>query len=448
MSTECSPQPASITYRPALRRRLILALLLAGTIAAIIASAFMLVQLYHDERALTVHRLDEIERTLVPSLEDGVWQVDGARVDLLLNALIQTPGVTAVIVRPTDGEPMVRGNPGEDVLLERHYPLTFSGAGDSYALGDLEVQAGRQHILDRLRSRGLALATTVLFTVGAMGFVVLIVFRLWVTRHLQVMARQASAFSTERFDSALRLPDKRRSSPPDELDTLVDALNAMRERLVGELTLRARHESELEAYSAQLERKVAERTKALQVTNQTLLQQQEMLQQLVDTDALTGVASRRQTLALASSALKMAQRSAKRPSVLMLDIDHFKQVNDQHGHASGDAVLRAIAQCCREQLREGDVIGRMGGEEFMILLPAADHSTTAAVAERLRTAIAARHVHGEADVDIRVTVSIGIARAMDGETLESLMQRADQALYSAKRGGRNRVCVDGNTPST
>lgn len=440
MSAQTPAAPSSLVYQPALRRRFVIALLLVGGLAAAVSSGFMLLQLYRDEVVLAEHRLDDIGRTLVPSLEDGLWQVDGTRIDLLLNALMQMPGVTAVIVHPAGGERMVRGHPGTDVLLERRYALKFRGDGN-YALGDLQIQVGRQHILDRLRSRGLALAATVLFTVGAMGVVVLIVFRLWVTRHLQAMARQASALSAERFDIALSLPDKRRSSPPDELDTLVDALNAMRERLVGELTVRVRHENELEAYSAQLERKVAERTNELRVANQTLLQQQDLLQQLVDTDALTGAVSRRQTIALAASALKIAQRSEERPSVLMLDVDHFKQVNDQHGHASGDAVLRMIAQRCREQLREGDVIGRIGGEEFMIVLPATDRHTASAVAERLRMVIAAGRVHGEAGIDIQVTVSIGLSRALDGESLESLMQRADQALYRAKHGGRNRVCI-------
>ena len=124
----------------------------------------------------------------------------------------------------------------------------------------------------------------------------------------------------------------------------------------------------------------------------------------------------------------------------MVDIDHFKQVNDTSGHAVGDQVLQQVAEHCRQELRETDVVGRYGGDEFAILLPESDPVAAAQVAERLRQRIARQPLNTTTG-PVAVTISLGIA-ALDDEnlTLDILLSRADQALYDAKQGGRNRVC--------
>jgi diguanylate cyclase (GGDEF)-like protein len=129
--------------------------------------------------------------------------------------------------------------------------------------------------------------------------------------------------------------------------------------------------------------------------------------------------------------------------VLMLDIDYFKQVNDRYGHACGDEVLREVAQRCRKNTREVDVLGRYGGEEFVIVLANVSYSPAHLVAERLRAYVTATPVKTTSG-SIPVTISIGLALLDEATTtLEALVQRADGALYNAKRNGRNRVEVDG-----
>ncbi|NKF21028.1 GGDEF domain-containing protein [Solimonas marina] len=127
-------------------------------------------------------------------------------------------------------------------------------------------------------------------------------------------------------------------------------------------------------------------------------------------------------------------------SVAMLDLDHFKQINDRYGHAIGDDVLRRFAETVRDVIRPGDVVGRYGGEEFLLLLPGANADAALAITDRVRRAVA-RHDWARLAEGLCVTVSIGIAGAALGESARSMVDRADQALYAAKRHGRNRVLL-------
>ncbi len=127
--------------------------------------------------------------------------------------------------------------------------------------------------------------------------------------------------------------------------------------------------------------------------------------------------------------------------VLLLDIDHFKRVNDTYGHAVGDQVLRGLADRCRALVRQVDIVGRYGGEEFAFLLPETDLFQASAIAERLRSAIAENPFTSEQG-PIAITVSLGVSRAgRDLSSLVALIEQADTALYQAKQKGRNRVEV-------
>ena len=164
------------------------------------------------------------------------------------------------------------------------------------------------------------------------------------------------------------------------------------------------------------------------------------LVQLATTDFLTGLPNRREFMARLEDEQARLQRDVGgRAAVLMLDIDHFKDINDAHGHDWGDAVLRHLAGLMRDSQRKIDMLGRVGGEEFAILLPGADLEAARAFAERLRQRIADTPM-GRNGNSIAITVSIGIASLATAESSgDAALVRADQALYRAKRGGRNRV---------
>lgn len=163
------------------------------------------------------------------------------------------------------------------------------------------------------------------------------------------------------------------------------------------------------------------------------------LRKLATTDSLTGIANRRRFLSKAPKEVTRSQRYGRDLSVLMLDVDHFKTINDRYGHAVGDQVLCRLVEVCNDELREHDVIGRLGGEEFAILLPETVLETARAVAERLRENIEATTVDGQS---FHFTVSFGVAQVKGSEeTAEEVIRRADEALYRAKQKGRNRVEV-------
>lgn len=176
-------------------------------------------------------------------------------------------------------------------------------------------------------------------------------------------------------------------------------------------------------------------TLLLSVVNARLAAQ---LAQRASTDDLTGVLNRRALREAAVPFVERTQRGGEQLAVLLLDIDHFKSINDTHGHLAGDAVLRQLAGLLQAQLRRDALVTRFGGEEFALVVPVADAQAAARVAERVRDAVA-RQPFDIGSGSLRVTVSVGLAMLTGRETLEATLQRADEALYRAKGAGRNRV---------
>lgn len=174
---------------------------------------------------------------------------------------------------------------------------------------------------------------------------------------------------------------------------------------------------------------------------------QQELERQARTDSLTGLPNRRHFLDFATQELARTARYGGRLSVLMLDVDHFKKVNDTYGHKVGDLALQRLADICRDALREIDITARLGGEEFAVLLPETDSTHALEAAERLRTTIAAARIPLEQGLPLHFTVSIGVA-TLDGAAtnIDTLLNRADKALYEAKRAGRNRVCAGPGMP--
>lgn len=166
------------------------------------------------------------------------------------------------------------------------------------------------------------------------------------------------------------------------------------------------------------------------------------LQYLVQVDPLTRVFSRRHFMAMTERELANAARYASSLSALMLDIDHFKKVNDTYGHQVGDQVLKQLGRLFSGVLREVDIVGRYGGEEFAVVLPKTGLDQAIEISERLRQAVAASPLPLAHGLPLTVTVSIGVTELRDSaENIDALLARADKALYDAKHLGRNRVCV-------
>jgi diguanylate cyclase (GGDEF)-like protein len=170
-----------------------------------------------------------------------------------------------------------------------------------------------------------------------------------------------------------------------------------------------------------------------------LVRNAERLERLATTDEMTGICNRRHFLTLAESEWRRFQDDGAPFALLILDVDLFKSINDRFGHYVGDAVIKSMAAICQREKRDADILARIGGEEFVLLLPQTRRNEAVGFAEKLRQRVETEpFVHdGES---LRLTISIGVAEAEAGMTgISDIMKRADQALYDAKRGGRNRV---------
>lgn len=169
-----------------------------------------------------------------------------------------------------------------------------------------------------------------------------------------------------------------------------------------------------------------------------LLRDKELMRVQARTDALTGVMNRRAVMERLAVELARAKREGRPISAAMLDIDHFKQVNDVHGHEAGDSVLKAVIGSVGRTLRVYDAVGRLGGEEFLIIAPGADHGNAARLFERVRRGVEGQCVDA-GGAGVKVTVSIGFVTCRGDIEAEGLIRMADEAMYRAKRAGRNRV---------
>ena len=312
-------------------------------------------------------------------------------------------------------------------LVQRHGHKGFVGRAeglDGYAALRQVPGAGWYALTIKPERLIMARALAPIPRIAAMAAIALAVCLLIVTlalRHLVAKPLRRLTREAERItrdlaaEAMLELPERERIGSE-----------------VAQLSARfATMASAIRTSHADLEQRVAERTRALNEAN-------EKLRILSELDPLTGVANRRKIMSELDARLeRMTAGSAL--AVVALDIDRFKTINDRHGHLAGDDALRALA--CRVQalLRPGDAIGRMGGEEFVIILDRARPVVADAIAERIRAAIARQPFHVHGNVTLKITASLGLAVWSVGDSAKELYARADEALYEAKTAGRN--CV-------
>lgn len=210
-----------------------------------------------------------------------------------------------------------------------------------------------------------------------------------------------------------------------------------RGELVGSLYVAARR---VEAFDAESHQVLAEVGTSLAISLVDARLNAE-IRRLAVVDELTGLANRRQLVVIGRRELQRAKRYDRPLSVLMIDVDHFKRVNDRYGHPVGDVVLKVLAERCSGAVRDIDLVTRYGGEEFVVLLPECDLAAVHVAAERLRSAVGETPIESPAGA-LEVTVSIGAAvSSPDTVSLDELIESADEALYLAKEAGRNRVVV-------
>jgi diguanylate cyclase (GGDEF)-like protein len=199
--------------------------------------------------------------------------------------------------------------------------------------------------------------------------------------------------------------------------------------------LRESQTNHLKALNVDLEALVKQRTDQLAVANTALEFEKENLKRLSSTDHLTGLSNRHHFETVFAEHTPVTTRRKITDAVILIDIDHFKKINDTHGHVLGDTVIKSVAGCIKKNSRISDITVRWGGDELIIYAPRTTLKQATQLAEKVRHQINSLHIAGVGSISI----SAGVAVLHPGDTLSQLLQRADQALYEAKLAGRNSV---------
>jgi diguanylate cyclase (GGDEF)-like protein len=305
-----------------------------------------------------------------------------------------------------------------DTFFSRSFDLVHTDPhGRSRGIGEWTVYFDRWTIVTQITDDVEVLLVTAFLRTLILYAIFFVVIRRIIGQPLQQLALQVRRLNIDNLDSQ---PFTLRDRGWHELHALTSVLNMMARKIRGSVQENTRLVEELTEINATLQARVEQRTRELE--------------QLATTDPLTGLANRRKLdQSLAYERLR-AERFNNAFSLVIIDLDHFKSVNDVHGHHAGDLVLQHFAKLLRGTTRGTDIIGRWGGEEFLVICPHTTREEAAILAERVRATAVATEFPA---VGLQ-TCSIGIAQFAAGEDVQSALARADAALYRAKQAGRNR----------
>ncbi|SMC25883.1 diguanylate cyclase (GGDEF) domain-containing protein [Andreprevotia lacus DSM 23236] len=401
-----------------LARRMLLWILSISAVAALMATSIQLFFDYRRDLSDLEQGMRYIEQNQLPGLADAAWNFNVAGLRVQLDGIGRSPWVAGATVRygPSQSAELTTGEIRLDERGIHDFVLQRNGVvvGKIYIAPNLQTLYGRT--LDRI--------AIVLATQGVKSLVIsiciLLVTAWMVTRHLTQMAGFAKSFEPGRQFKPFVLR-RNPKTPRDELAVLADALNDAYQRLYTAHEFEARH-NEI------LSEEVAQRTAELSDAHRKLAR-------LAVTDRLTGLVNRLGLEETFARELGAAHAGGRALSVIIADIDMFKAVNDTWGHQAGDAVLQEFAAILIREARGNDVVGRWGGEEFLILCPQTGLEGACLLAERMRASVAA---HAFPVIGSK-TSTFGVASFRSGDSENSLLKRADDALYRAKAVGRNSV---------
>lgn len=373
------------------------------------------------------------QRTFDKSLAAALWSMDREKLDSIVTGIVEIPDIKGVrIVDHLTGAVVIQSGvfpktneQGKSALVHRFDIIHDEGYGREL-VARAEFHSSFIQLLRR--TQGQILLIIVLATLKTLAFwwIFLAVGKRLLAGPLTEMSESIAAAN---MAHRLQLSESTEKAIVDtELALLRGAYDAQADRiLVAQAALQQANED--------LEKRVLERTLELQEANRKL-------EELAHTDSLTGLANRRQFIALADIEIARARRSGRPLSVIVCDIDKFKLVNDAYGHLVGDKAICHVAAALLESVRLVDAVGRFGGDEFVILLPDIALDEAYLVAERLRARLSAVQLVLDDGRAVDITLSIGVATLEPVDThLEDIFQRADTGLFAAKSCGRNRVIV-------
>lgn len=434
-----TPHPAT-AFSLSVKSRTTMALVLVGLLVIGVTSYFHL-NLESQRRAELINgELKSVPLLYAEPLSRSVAAQQPLVTERLLNSIMSHDGIHAVELSTVQGQRLRLGGALEDkepvqTTFELRHPVEAS------PLGLVRVYAepatwrstlAQDHVLRLILNLFLLVLVLSALAAWMLDRVLL--------RHLRRFSSQAVAFDASSGAESLQWLDSGpHSHPPRELQELNHAIEHVQHSLSEQLRL------EQQRVKA-LDETVAKQTQALRAAEQALEQKQRELATMSRVDPLTGLSNRRDFDDALRREFKRAQRQHGWLSIAVLDLDHFKAYNERYGHAAGDEVLKRFARLLAERFkRDTDIVARLGGEEFVALLPGFDTASAQSLLDQLREDFRAMHVeHLGSPVARVVTVSIGLAAYCPAHPFlspQALLQAADEALYIAKHAGRDRVSL-------
>jgi diguanylate cyclase (GGDEF)-like protein len=417
-------------FRLGVRQKIVLVLIVVLTLALGISSWLALQGQKQDILRETQRHGEDLTRFVSQALSFSVVAYDYHTVDLLLNELAKSQDIGYVKVTSRKGNTMAEA--GAQADADHHWILFQADILlEDTKVGELTLGLDNRRIIRQWEDAGLSLLGKEALIIIIITIGVFLALSYIVIRPLTIISRS--------LDEGVDIRGKILRDIPletgDEFGRLAQQYNEIR--------------NQLNQANEQLQTKIDLAGAKLRETNLQLLARTKELEQLTVTDPLTGLYNRRHFERLTVSELAISLRQREPSSVLMIDIDHFKRVNDTYGHDVGDKVLRDVARILTEVFRKSDAICRVGGEEFIALCHGAYKRDALAIGEKIRKSIEAHAFPGvSADV---VTVSVGIASnsgESDEITTDDLLNQVDKALYHSKQLGRNRVSHHADIGST
>jgi diguanylate cyclase (GGDEF)-like protein len=418
-------------------------------IVTLVVTCVQLAAEYRHTQGRVSEEIGAMQHTFGPGITGALWRFNGEVLASIVTGVKALPIVIGVKVEDEQGKllraigtvddaagrRLEAGTNGAlvpaaapallfDHIFSRSFPAVYvDEAGERHPVGRWTVYSSQQVVVRQVAYGFFLILVNSVIKTLALWFIFLYVIKRTLGQPLRQMSDFVGQLNIDNIgDRHFVLKDRGKH----ELHQLTDKLNQMADTLRKSVAENATLYAELKEMNRTLESQVAERTRELQ--------------RVASTDMLTGLHNRRKLDEVLGYEVERVHRYGGGLSVILLDIDHFKQTNDSYGHPAGDRVLAAVAAILRSGARSIDSVGRWGGEEFMVICPQTELDGARALAEMLRLRIAAADFPEVG----RKTCSFGVAALCPDETLATLVARADAALYRAKQAGRNAVEHDSN----
>ncbi len=413
-----------------LSRRLLITILFSSSIVTLIITAMQLTLDYKNDINLIKNRLGQIRESVVKPMANSVWNFNKKQYNIQLQGILNLDDIVFVEIKNQEGKLIIKkGKPQTKQTISKTFPLVAHDFGKENYVGQLTVIASLSNVYKNLMDKVLIILASQAIKTILISTVIVFAFYYLVTRHLRDISQYTRNFDLD--DPSDCCLNRAQPREHDELNYIVNSLNNLKK------ALKEQHEN-IVTLNKNLEKTVRKRTQAL-------TEKQKLLEKLATHDSLTNLYNRRKFDDLFEQQWQYTKRNSTNFSLAIIDIDYFKNYNDNYGHEKGDEALKQVAHALINSVkRPQDSISRFGGEEFVLLLPEINMEGFCHVLQNVKNNINKLNItHEKSVVFNKLTVTIGGVLGIPSQenSQQHFFSEADKNLYQGKKQGRNQIVV-------